>query len=322
MDINFRVIKALMRRDLKLYFSNPTGYVFVTLFIFLSAAAAFWQDRFFMNNLANLEQLNRLFPYLLVFFIPAITMGLWADERKQGTEELLLTLPASDASLLLGKYLAALGIYTVALLFSLSHVVVLLFLGSPDFGMLAATYFGYWLMGAALLALGLVASQLTDNLTVDFILGAVFCAIPVFLRHAGVVLSGNARRLAEQLSVVEQFRDLSSGVVTLSAVVYFVSMAVGVLYISIRLAGRHRWPAKKGSPKLAAHVLVRALALAGIVGSLTVLSANLGGRLDVTSEQIHSLSGDTVALINSIDPAKPVFIQAYLSPEVPRAYLG
>ncbi len=316
-----RVIAAVFKREFTSYFRNPTGYVFITLFVFLSAVAAFWQESFFLNNVASLDQLNKYFPYLLIFLVPAITMGLWAGERQQGTEELLLTLPASDGAVVAGKYLAALGIYTVALAFSLSHVVVLLFLGNPDQGMLAATYLGYWLMGAALLALGLLASQLTENLTVAFILGALFCAVPVFLRHAGAILSGRAQRLAEQLSVIEQFRDLSTGVVTASAIVYFVSMAVGVFYISVKLAGRLRWPARAGAPRLGAHVFVRALALVAIAGSATVLAGRVGGRVDITTEQIHSLSPETVALIRSIDPKQPVFIRAYLSPAVPRDYL-
>ena len=316
-----RVILAVFKREFLSYFRNPTGYVFITLFVFLSAVAAFWQESFFLANLANLDQLNRYFPYLLIFLAPAITMGLWAEERKQGTEELLLTLPATDAALIIGKYLAALGIYTVALIFSFSHVVVLLLLGSPDTGLLAATYLGYWLMGAALLALGLCASQLTDNLTVAFILGGVFCAVPMFLRHAGALLSGGAQRLAEQLSVIEQFRDLSSGVVTVSAVVYFVSLTVAMLYVSIKLAGRKRWRGGQRAPRMGAHLLVRAAALVAASGALTILTAQLGGRIDVTSERIHSLSAETVALIRGIDPARPVFIHAYLSPQVPRSYL-
>jgi ABC-2 type transport system permease protein len=316
-----RVVRAIVARELSSYFSTPTGYVFVTLFIFLSAVAAFWQERFFATNLANLDQLNRYFPYLLIFLVPAISMSLWAEEKKQGTEELLLTLPATDFQIVAGKYLAALAIYTTALLFSLSHVLVLRWLGHPDPGLMLSTYFGYWLMGAALLTLGMLASLLTDNLTVAFILGAVFCSVPVFLGDAGLITTGSWQRLAERLSVPEQFRDLATGVFTLGPLVYFAALAGAVLYLNVLLLGRRRWPSGPKAPRMRGHVLVRAIALAAIVGAVALLAGTTRWRLDATAEKIHSLSPETRALLAGLNPRQPVFIQAYFSPDVPRSYM-
>lgn len=315
------VIAAIVRRELAGYFSTPTGYVFISLFVFLSAVAAFWQDRFFANNLANLDQLNRFFPYLLIFFIPAISMSLWADERRQGTEELLLTLPTSDVQVVLGKYFAGLAIYTVSLLFSLSHIVVLRWLGKPDPGLMLSTYAGYWLSGAALLAVAMLASLLTDNLTVAFILGGLFCAVLVFLDQAGAISTGVFQRMGQNLSTAEQLRDLVSGVVTLHSVVYFTGIAAVALYLNTALLARRRWPTGPKAPRFGMHYLLRAAALAAAVASLTVLAAQTRVRWDTTSEKIHSLSPDTVALLKGLDKKEPVSIYAYFSPEVPRSYL-
>jgi ABC-2 type transport system permease protein len=180
MGVDLRVVRAIFRRDLGQYLSNPAGYVFITLFIGLTAAAAFLQEGFFARNLADLAALNTVMPAILMLFVPAITMSSWAEERRTGTDELLLTLPVRDVEVVLGKYLGALGVLTVSLGFSLSHVVVLKWLGDPDLGLVASTYLGYWLVGAAFVALGLLASMMTANVTVAFILGVLACAAFVF----------------------------------------------------------------------------------------------------------------------------------------------
>ncbi|MCI0363478.1 MAG: Gldg family protein, partial [Phycisphaerales bacterium] len=320
--MNSNVILAVFKRNFVGYFSSPIGYVFICAFVLLTGVATFWPNEFFNDNLATLDQLNQHLPWIMLVFIPAITMSIWADERRQGTDELLLTLPCTDLDVVAGKYLAALAIFTVALVFSLSNIAVLKALGSPDYGLLFSNYVGYWLVGAAMLALGMVASFLTNSLTVGFVLGMAFNAPLVLAQSADSIVSWEgAARFIGNASIAAQFEDFGRGLVTFSGVVFFLSIIVVSLYLSMALIGRRHWSGGAYAPAMAGHYTVRALSLVALAIGANVAAARIDVRADVSAENINSLSPQTLVMLANLDTPRPVYVEAYISPQVPEQYV-
>lgn len=323
-----RATLAVLKRNFVGYFSNPTGYVFLCLFVLLTSFAAFWPHEFFNANLANLDQLNKYLPYIMLIFIPAITMSIWADERRQGTDELLLTLPATDLDIVVGKYIAAAAIFTASLLFSqFCNFVVLasLSLGDLDTGLFFATYLGYWMVGLAMLAVGMIASFLTGNITVGFILGAIFNAPLVFAIRADVILRNpTLARLVSGWSIGAQFDDFGRGVISLSSVAYFFMVAAVGLYLSMVLIGSRHWSGGRDGTSLLGHYLARTIAMIVVVLGANYVFANSDWlsnlRKDLTIGKVSSLSPDTKKLLRDLKADHTIQIEAFISGQVPEVY--
>ncbi|MFH2002535.1 MAG: Gldg family protein [Planctomycetota bacterium] len=317
------VVKSVFKRNLASFFGSPAGYVFIILFVGLTAWFAFVTEGFFAANQANLNMLTYRMPMLLMIFVASVTMSTWAEEKKLGTDELLFTLPCHDMPIVMGKFLADLAVFSAALLFTLSHVLILMHLGDPDLGLIFATYLGYWLMGAAFIATGMFASSLTNNLTVGFIFGVLFCAVFAFAQDVALVIPGRFGSGINSLAAITHLESFSRGVVALKDIVYFFSIIIGMLYLNTLVLGRRRWPGGSvplaQSPKF--HLVLRVAAVAVILLSSNVLFARFGGRLDVTEERLSSLSDETYQILEELSPDRPVYIQAWVSDEMPETYL-
>ncbi len=318
--MRWHVIAAVFWRNLQQYFSSVLGYLFIVVFVTCCAVITF-SPQFFADNLANLDQLSRYFPLLLLIFIPAITMGVWADEKRQGTDSILFTLPASDFDITLGKYMSVVAVYTIALLFSVTQLFALEFLGDPDWGVIATTYLGYWLSGVALIAVGMFASSLSSSATVAFILGALFCAIPIL----GGRYFGNSL-LMERLAVDWNLSDFTLGLIPLSNVLYFIGLTIFMLYLNLVAISERRWkPSNK--VELLIQYVVRGVCLAIIlVSSIYLFNSNGGSasaKADLTAEKLYTLDPATIATLDKIKNDDQVIqVEAFVSDDLPREYVN
>lgn len=320
-----RAAYAVLKRNFLGYFANPTGYVFLCLFVLLTSMAAFWPHDFFNDNIGSLAQLNEYFVYIMLFFIPAITMSIWAEERRQGTDELLLTLPADDFDIVMGKYAAAVAIFTTSLLFSqLSTFIVLLSLtlGEVDTGLFFVNYLGYWFIGLAMIAVGMVASFLTNNLTVGFILGALFNAPLAFAHYSDVISPNNmVANWLRNFSLLEQFDSFGRGVISSASLIFFLLTAAFGLYLCMVLIGRRHWSSGHNGQTMFLHYLARTLLIAVIVVAGSELLQNYDlFRFDATEGKVASLSPTTKQMVRDLQPERPIVIDGFLSEDMPESY--
>ena len=233
------MVKALFRRELHSYFATPVAYVFIVIFLMLMGTFTFYLGGFFERGQADLRPFFNFHPWLYLFLVPAIAMRLWAEERKSGTVELLMTLPISPMQAVLGKFLAAWAFAGIALALTFPIWITVNYLGNPDNGAIVAAYFGSFLMAGGFLAIGSCLSALTRNQVIAFVITVVTC-FGFLLAGFPLVLdafSGWAPQFLvdgiASLSFLTHFADISRGVIDLRDLVYFGLVIGTFLYANV-----------------------------------------------------------------------------------------
>ncbi|NJO15485.1 MAG: ABC transporter permease subunit [Thioploca sp.] len=223
-------IMVLFWRELASYFATPIAYVFIIIFLFLSGIFTFYLGNFFARGQADLIPFFTFHPWLYLFLIPALAMRLWAEERKTGTIELLLTLPVTITEAVLGKFLAAWAFTAIALVMTFPIWVSVNYLGNPDNSVILAGYIGSLLMAGAFLAIGSCMSALTKNQVIAFVITVVVC-LAFILSGFPLVLdffSGWAPQLIvktiSSFSFLTHFNAIGKGVIDLRDIIYFFSL--------------------------------------------------------------------------------------------------
>jgi ABC-2 type transport system permease protein len=223
-----RNVLIVARRELGGYFATPVAVVFIVIFLALQGALTFNLGSFFERNQADLSPFFGFIPWVFLLLVPAITMRLWAEERRLGTIELLLTLPITQGQAVLGKFLAAWAFCAIALLLTFPFVITVNILGRPDNGVIACGYLGSLLVAGAFLAVGSAVSAATKNQVIAFVLAVAICFVFAVASYPVVTdfLSKGVPALAEiarRMSVAERFQSFTRGIISLRDLIFFAS---------------------------------------------------------------------------------------------------
>jgi ABC-2 type transport system permease protein len=231
----------IFRRELAAYFTTPVAYVFIVIFLLLAGGLTFYLGNFFERGQADLQPFFNFHPWLYLFLIPALSMRLWAEERRSGTMELLLTLPVTTLDAVIGKFLAAWAFTAIALALTFPLWMTVNALGHPDNGVILASYVGSLLMAGAFLSIGSACSAVTKNQVIAFVLSAALCFVlitagaPIVTAPLQQILPGGLVATIATLSVLGHFTSITRGEIGLTDIVYFASAIALFLFATMAI---------------------------------------------------------------------------------------
>jgi ABC-2 type transport system permease protein len=234
-------ILAIFKKEFRGYFASPIAYIYLIVYLVLTGFLFF--RVFFLNGQVSLRLFFDILPWVFLFFVPAIAMRMWAEEKRTGTIELLMTLPVKDREAVIGKYLAALVFLVVSLVLTFPLPVIAANLGRLDPGPLWGGYLGAVLMGAAYLAIGVFVSSITRNQIVAYIVGVSFIFI-LFIMSTDVILFAAPHFLVpllEYLGLSTHFDSVGRGVVDSRDLVYYASLIGFFLFLNVQAVQNRKW---------------------------------------------------------------------------------
>ncbi len=232
-------ILTLAKKEFRSYFDSPVAYVVITLFLLIAG----WQFStvLFLSNTPDLRALFSMMRFILLFFIPAVSMRLISEEKRLGTIELLMTLPIKDWQLVLGKFLAAYLLIIITIFLTLIHYITIASLGEPDIGATLGGYLGVVLIIGVYLSIGIFCSALTHNQIVAFIISFVIIFIFFLLNSIVMFFPGFTASIIEYLSIDYHFNNIARGVIDTRDLIYYFSMMFLFLFLTVQVLESRKW---------------------------------------------------------------------------------
>lgn len=233
-------VLAIFQRELGSYFDSPLAYIVIPVFLGLVGGFSLFFQDVLASGLASMRTVFFWSAVSFLLLIPAVTMRLFAEEKRTGSIELLVTMPITESEMVLGKYLAALSLMTIALVLTFTWPVTLYAFGSPDVGPLIGGYLGLFLLGAAFTAVGTAASALTNNQVVSFLVALLGCLIPFVSGYALARVPAPLLPVVQYLSTEYHFDNLARGVVDSRNIIFYLSVVALFLHVAVFALERRR----------------------------------------------------------------------------------
>ena len=306
-----RNLGTIFRWELVSYYRSAIGYIFMIVFLLLSVGL--FMTPFFTLLVADMRSFFNTLPLIMCIFLPAVTMRIWAEERKQNTWELLLTFPMRSHELVLGKFFAGLVFFAIALAGTLTIPWMLASLGNPDFGTIAGAYLGTILLGAFFLALGLFISSLCNDQIVAFVVTLLACFALFFLgteflaRYVDSAWPGLGVFLADVVGFTGHYNPFTRGIVTVGNILYFAIWTAIFLFLNSLLLEIRSRPAAR---RTFAGAVVLSLGI-GLAFNWIFAGQHIG-RFDLTEDKLYTLSNASVKILRDLDV--PVQVKLYITP--------